>query len=186
MRPCDLTPHLSIRLHHRPCCQSPDLQVLLQLHLHLHPGPIITSPTAAQQHGSNLNNIFSQPEQRGKRKLTSTPDRHRHRHLHLHLHLHRVSSGQSLPHPKSTKLPRCQRQPHLRPRLADASIVDSKTSDFVSAPRNRGIAPARPGASLLTAVGRTHLQLRHATVVDRLTQNSSWALPLRCMHSTWG
>ncbi|KAI7784897.1 hypothetical protein LA080_008928 [Diaporthe eres] len=74
---------------------SPASAVLLQLHLHLHPDPIITSPTAAQQHGSNLNNIFSQPEQRGKRKLTGTPDRHRHRHRHLHLHLHRVPSGQS-------------------------------------------------------------------------------------------
>lgn len=55
--------------------------------------------------------------------------------------------------------------------------MDFKPSDFVSAPRKRGIAPARPGASLLTAVGRTHPQLRHATVVDRLTQNSSVCTP---------
>lgn len=31
--------------------------------------------------------------------------------------------------------------------------MDFKTSDFVSAPRKRGTAPARPGPSLLTAVG---------------------------------
>ena len=146
----------------------------MQLQLHLTCTWIPSSPSCLQQ--SSIFNIFSQPNQEVKKKA----DKHRRT-------APAPRSAWSIPHPIQPIFHAVNVKPHTLPTLTSTHLhVDFKTSDFVSAPKKRGIPPARPGASLLTAVGRTHPQLRHATVVDRLTQNSSWALPLLCMHLTWG
>lgn len=112
MRPCNLTPHLSIRLHHRPTLlKSPDLQMLLQVQsCNLHLRPIITSPTAAEQHGSMAAQHPQQHLQpakpravglleknKTKRKLTSNPQTGTCT-WHLHLRLEQTGCQQHQPY----------------------------------------------------------------------------------------